>query len=132
MKAKVLVCHGADDPFVKPADIAALQDEMRKAESGLADDLLRRRRPQLHQKGSRHGQDQGHRLPGSRRPPSWQAMKDFFAEIFADSQRTKFCLATRGVLHRQATPGGRSLAHELRGEGAVHVVHERERAAAIR
>jgi dienelactone hydrolase len=29
IKAKVVVLQGADDPFVKPADIAAFQDEMR-------------------------------------------------------------------------------------------------------
>jgi dienelactone hydrolase len=29
IKAKVVVLHGADDPFVKPADIAAFQSEMR-------------------------------------------------------------------------------------------------------
>lgn len=31
IKAKVLVLHGADDPFVKADDIAAFQDELRKA-----------------------------------------------------------------------------------------------------
>lgn len=31
IRGKVLVLHGADDPFVKPAEVAAFQDEMRKA-----------------------------------------------------------------------------------------------------
>lgn len=31
IKGKVLVLHGADDPFVKPEQVAAFEDEMRKA-----------------------------------------------------------------------------------------------------
>ncbi|MFL5329858.1 MAG: dienelactone hydrolase family protein [Gemmataceae bacterium] len=31
IKAKVLACHGADDPNVPPAQVAAFQDEMRQA-----------------------------------------------------------------------------------------------------
>jgi dienelactone hydrolase len=31
IKCKVLACHGADDPFVKAADLAAFEDEMRQA-----------------------------------------------------------------------------------------------------
>ncbi len=31
IKGKVLACHGADDPFVKAADLAAFEDEMRQA-----------------------------------------------------------------------------------------------------
>lgn len=31
VKAKVLVCHGADDPYVKPAEQAAFKEEMAKA-----------------------------------------------------------------------------------------------------
>ncbi len=31
MKTEVLVCHGADDPFVPPAQVAAFREEMRKA-----------------------------------------------------------------------------------------------------
>jgi dienelactone hydrolase len=32
IKAKVLALHGADDPFVPPAQVAAFEDEMRKAD----------------------------------------------------------------------------------------------------
>jgi dienelactone hydrolase len=31
IKARVLVCHGADDPYVPAKDIAALHEEMRQA-----------------------------------------------------------------------------------------------------
>ena len=31
IRGKVLVLHGADDPYVKPAEVAAFQEEMRKA-----------------------------------------------------------------------------------------------------
>src|SRR5207245_10086766 len=30
IKAKVLVCHGGDDPFVKPEQVTAFEDEMRQ------------------------------------------------------------------------------------------------------
>ncbi|MFM2293742.1 MAG: hypothetical protein RLZZ350_155 [Verrucomicrobiota bacterium] len=32
IKGKVLVCHGADDPYVKAADLAAFEEEMRAAQ----------------------------------------------------------------------------------------------------
>src|SRR5688500_15170825 len=35
VKAKVLVCHGADDPYVKPAEQAAFKDEVAKAKINL-------------------------------------------------------------------------------------------------
>jgi dienelactone hydrolase len=31
IRGRVLVLHGADDPYVKPAEVAAFQEEMRKA-----------------------------------------------------------------------------------------------------
>jgi len=33
LTAKVLVCHGADDPYEPAAEVAAFQDEMRKAKA---------------------------------------------------------------------------------------------------
>src|SRR5207248_5259947 len=31
VKAKILVCHGSDDPHVPPAEVQAFKDEMQKA-----------------------------------------------------------------------------------------------------
>ena len=54
IKCKVLICHGADDPYVPATDVAALQDELRSGGGGLADDLLQRRGAQFH--AARFGQ----------------------------------------------------------------------------
>jgi hypothetical protein len=37
---KVLICHGANDPYVSKEEITAFQQEMRDT-NGLANDLLR-------------------------------------------------------------------------------------------
>ncbi len=83
VKAKVLVCHGADDPVVPPAEVQQFEDEMRKADVDW----------QLIAYG---GAVHGFTNPGAGNDPSrgvaynsaadrrsWQAMKDFFAEVFA-------------------------------------------------
>ena len=83
VKAKVLVCNGADDPFVPPAQITAFNEEMTKA--GVD-------RQVINYGGTVHSftnPDAGsigapgiayNRLADER---SWQAMTSFFAEIFA-------------------------------------------------
>ena len=82
IKAKILVCHGADDPFVKPEQVAAFQKEMKDAH---VDYQL------IEYSGAVHGftiKDSGddpskgmaYNEAADRR--SWQAMNDFFAEIF--------------------------------------------------
>lgn len=55
IKAKVLVLHGADDPFV-PRTGGRLPGRDAEGRRGLADDVLRRGRPRLHKPGSRLGQ----------------------------------------------------------------------------
>jgi len=83
IKAKVLVLHGADDPFVKPADIAAFQEEMRQAK---VDRQMVYYGDAVHSFTHQHaGTDKSkgaaYQEAADRR--SWEAMKDFFAEIFA-------------------------------------------------
>jgi dienelactone hydrolase len=83
IKAKLLILHGADDPFVKPADLAAFQEELRKAGvdwqmisyGGAVHSFTQVRAGTDKSKGAAYHE------PSARR--SWQAMKDFFAEIFA-------------------------------------------------
>ena len=84
VKAKVLVCHGAADPMVPEADIAAFKAEMTKAK---ADWEL------VQYGGAKHsftnpgadkvGMEQLAYSPSADRR-SWQAMTDFFKEVFGE------------------------------------------------
>ena len=82
VKAKVLVCHGADDAFESPAEIAAFQQEMREAGADWR---------MIYYGGALHSftnpQSGKFGIPGvaynekaDRR--SWADMQQFFAEIF--------------------------------------------------
>jgi len=81
IKCKVLICHGADDPFEKPADLLAFEQEMRAA--GVDWRLIM-------YGGAVHSFTQpyvGNAIPGAKYNEradrrSWADMKSFFAEIF--------------------------------------------------
>ena len=80
--AKVLVCHGADDPFVPAKDVAAFQDEMRQAK---ADYVFVAYAGAVHaftQKEAGHDNSKGAAYNEAAHHRSWQHMKDFFHEIF--------------------------------------------------
>jgi dienelactone hydrolase len=80
--AKVLVCHGADDPFVPAKDVAAFQDEMRKAK---ADYVFVAYAGAVHaftQKEAGNDNSKGAAYNEAAQRRSWQHMKDFFGEIF--------------------------------------------------
>jgi dienelactone hydrolase len=80
--AKMLVCHGADDPFVPPKDVAAFQDDMRRlkadyvfvAYSGAVHAFTQKEAGDDPAKGMAYNEAAARR--------SWQHMKDFFAELF--------------------------------------------------
>lgn len=82
IKCQVLICHGADDPFEKPADLAAFEQEMRDA--GVDWRLIK-------YGGAVHSFTQpnvGEAIPGARYNAradhrSWNDMKAFFNELFA-------------------------------------------------
>jgi dienelactone hydrolase len=82
IKARVLALHGADDPFVPAADIAAFEDELRKANvdwqlvayGGAVHSFSRPDAGNDNSKGAAYNERADRR--------SWQAMRDFFAEIF--------------------------------------------------
>ena len=83
IKGKVLVLHGADDPFVKPADIAAFQEEMRgnKVDWQMVwygDAVHSFTRPDA---GTDKSKGAAYNETADKR--SWEAMKVFLAEIFA-------------------------------------------------
>jgi dienelactone hydrolase len=81
IKGKVLVEAGADDPFQKPEDLAAFQKEMRDAKvdwqitfhGGAVHSFTQPMAGNDNSKGAAYNERADQR--------SWQAMKDFFAEI---------------------------------------------------
>ena len=80
MSAKVLVCHGADDPFVPTKDVAAFQDEMRQAK---ADYVFVAYAGSVHaftQKEAGNDNSKGAAYNEAAHRRSWQHMKDFFKE----------------------------------------------------
>ena len=80
--AKVLVLHGADDPFEPPAEIAGFQKEMTGAKadwqmvyySGAVHSFTQKEAGDDNSKGAAYNETADRR--------SWAAMKSFFAEIF--------------------------------------------------
>ncbi len=81
IKCKVLALAGADDPFQKPEDLTAFEDEMRNAKVdwqitfyGGAVHAFTQPNPGFVNAGAKYNEKADKR--------SWQAMKDFFAETF--------------------------------------------------
>jgi dienelactone hydrolase len=86
IKAKVLACHGADDPFVPPAQVAAFEDEMRK---GGVDWQLIAYGDAVHSftnPGAGDDKSRGAAYNARADHRSWEAMKLFFGEIFSKSR----------------------------------------------
>ncbi len=82
IKAKVLALHGADDPNVPPKEVAAFEDEMRQ---GGVDWQLVAYGGAVHSftdwdAGSDNSKGAAYNERADRR--SWEAMKQFFAELF--------------------------------------------------
>jgi dienelactone hydrolase len=81
IKGKVLVLHGADDPYVKQADVTAFMDEMRAAGvdwqlvqySGAVHSFTDKRAGGDNSKGAAYNENADRR--------SWLAMKSFFEEV---------------------------------------------------
>ena len=82
IKAKVLALHGADDPHVSPKEVAAFEDEMRQ---GGVDWQLIAYGGAVHaftdwNAGTDNSKGAAYNERADRR--SWEAMKQFFAELF--------------------------------------------------
>ncbi len=80
LRAKILVLHGADDPTVPPAEVAAFQQEMRDAKAdwqfiAYGNAVHKFTNPEAPYKP---GQAFGYNEKADHR--SWQAMRDFFKE----------------------------------------------------
>ena len=82
IKCKILVLAGADDPFQKPDDLAAFEQEMKDSEvdwqivfyGGAVHAFTQPDVDKLNLPGAKYNERADKR--------SWRAMKDFFAEIF--------------------------------------------------
>jgi len=82
IKARVLILHGADDPYSSPKDIAALQQELR---AGGVDWQMVLYGGAVHaftQKAAGSDASKGAAYNAGADARSWQAMRDFFSEIF--------------------------------------------------
>ena len=82
LKAKILVCHGAVDPYVKPEAVQGFVDEMEQAG---ADYQLIMYAGAVHaftQRGAGDDPSRGAAYNAAADRRSWRAMQDFFAEIF--------------------------------------------------
>jgi dienelactone hydrolase len=81
IKAKLLVLHGADDPFVPPAEVQAFEQEMRGAG---VDWTLVKYSGAVHafsQEGAGSDNSKGAAYNASADRRSWQAMRAFFDEV---------------------------------------------------
>jgi dienelactone hydrolase len=81
IKCKVLICHGADDPFTSGKDLAAFENELRSAG---VDWQLIKYGGAVHaftQPSAGHDNSKGAAYNEKADKRSWEAMKQFFAEI---------------------------------------------------
>jgi len=84
IKAKLLICHGEDDPFVPAKDIAAMKDEFNQAGVdwqmiGYSGAVHSFTQPMA---GTDNSKGAAYNLKADQR--SWIAMKAFFTELFND------------------------------------------------
>ncbi len=87
IKSKVLALHGADDPFVPPQDVAAFQEEMRKGNVDwqmvyYGDAVHSFTQPQA---GTDKSKGNAYNEKADKR--SWEHMKQFFREAFAEDAK---------------------------------------------
>ncbi|MGA2501342.1 MAG: dienelactone hydrolase family protein [Tepidisphaeraceae bacterium] len=83
IRCKVLVLHGADDPFVPAKDVAAFEDEMRQAKVDWQMNLYSNAVHSFTRPSAGNDPSKGAAYSESADRRSWEAMKAFFAELFA-------------------------------------------------
>lgn len=82
VKAKVLVCHGADDPYVKPAEQAAFKEEMAKAKVKMEFISYPDAVHSFTKKEAGDDKSKGNAYNEAADKKSWGDMKAFFKSIF--------------------------------------------------
>jgi dienelactone hydrolase len=86
IKAKVLALHGADDPNVPPAEVAGFEKEMRDAKVDWQLVAYGNAVHSFTDKSAGNDNSKGAAYNEKADKRSWQAMKDFFAEIFGTAK----------------------------------------------
>ncbi len=86
IKAKVLVLHGAEDPFVKKEDIDAFQKELIDAGVDWQMVYYGNAVHSFTQKKAGNDKSKGTAYEEKAARRSWEAMKDFFVELFGGSR----------------------------------------------
>lgn len=81
--AKILVCHGADDPWVPAKDVAAFQDEMRKAKADYTFIAYAGAVHAFTQKEAGNDPGKGAAFQEAAARRSWAHMKQFLHEVFS-------------------------------------------------
>ena len=79
---KVLVCHGAVDPFVPAKDVAAFQEEMKASKADFVFIAYAGAVHAFTQKEAGNDPSKGAAYNEAAASRSWRHMKDFFGEIF--------------------------------------------------
>lgn len=82
LTAKVLVCHGADDPYVPAKEVALFQEEMRQAKADYTFVAYGGAVHAFTQKEAGNDPSKGAAYQEAAARRSWQHLKDFLAEIF--------------------------------------------------
>ncbi len=83
LKTKLLVLHGADDPFVPPAEVGAFHQEMASVGADLRFVAYPGAVHAFTQKGAGNDNSKGAAYHAAADEQSWQAMQEFFHRVFA-------------------------------------------------
>jgi dienelactone hydrolase len=83
VKAKVLVCHGDADPFVKPAEVAAFKEEMLNAKAKMKFVAYPGAVHSFTKKAAGNDPSKGQAYNENADKESWAEMKKFFKELFS-------------------------------------------------
>jgi len=79
IEAKILVCHGADDPFVKPDEVAAFKSEMKKSDAKMEFIAYPGAVHSFTKPEAGNDPSKGQAYNEAADKASWTAMKNFFA-----------------------------------------------------
>lgn len=87
IKARILVCHGADDPVVPQEQVSAFQNEMRAAHTDWQMISYGNAVHSFTNPDSGNDPSKGAAYNKAADRRSWEAMKSFFKEIFANKEQ---------------------------------------------
>lgn len=82
VKASILVCHGADDPHVKPDEVAAFKEEMKAANAKMEFISYPNAVHSFTKPAAGNDNSKGSAYNEKADKESWEAMKSFFAGLF--------------------------------------------------